>query len=341
MITIKEIARKLDLSTTTVSNVIHGKTGEVSPATIERVQKFLEEVDYVPNISARNLALKKTKIVGVVLKSQSYKHIGLLEDPFVSSVLTGIEKTLREAGYFMMIYISDDIAEILTHVTSWNVDGLLLFYMLDDDAARVSAKFKKPIVCIDAYYRENVGDFYVVGLDDENAAYNATKYLINNGHRKIGFLCDNYEATGVDYQRFRGYRRALQDAGIEYSDRNFYLLRPESEEITKSLSKIQKKVKNVTAVLCSSDLYAIMLISFLSDRGVSIPEELSVIGFDDNRLARWHRPALTTVHQDIEEKGELAARTLIRILDGDPPAERRIEMKSELIIRDTVQKIGE
>ena len=340
MITIKEIASQLGMSTTTVSNVIHGKTREVSPATIERVQKFLKEVDYVPNINARNLALQRSKVIGVVLKSQAYKYVGILADPFVSVMLNGIERTLRAAGYYTMVYISDDIAEILKHIASWNVDGLLLFYMLDDDAARVSAKFKKPIVCIDSYYRESVGDFYVVGLDDEDAAYNATSYLIQNGHSKIGYLCDNHEVTGVDYQRFRGYRRALRDAGIEYSDRYFYLLRPEKEEILRSLDKICDKARDVTAVFSVSDLYAKMLICALTDHGIRVPEDVSVIGFDDNLYAQWSRPALTTVHQDVEKRGSVAAQTLLEILSGNPPAERRIEMKSELIIRDTVRKIG-
>ena len=151
MITIKEIARQLGMSTTTVSNVIHGKTKEVSPETIEKVRSFLDQVGYVPNISARNLAQNQSKIIGLVLKSQSGRYIDLLSDPFVSEMIAGIEKVIREAGYFMMLYISDDIAEIIHQVVTWNVDGLLLFWMLDDDSQRVSERYHKPIVCIDTY----------------------------------------------------------------------------------------------------------------------------------------------------------------------------------------------
>ncbi|MBR3188613.1 MAG: LacI family DNA-binding transcriptional regulator [Lachnospiraceae bacterium] len=336
MITIKEIASQLGMSTTTVSNVIHGKIREVSPATIERVQKFLKEVDYVPNINARNLALQRSKMVGVVLKAPEDKYVSALADPFVSVMLSSIEKTLRGAGYYMMVYISDDIAEILKNIASWNVDGLILFYMLDDDASRVSAKFSKPIVCIDAYYQEDIGDFYVVGLDDENAAYHATRYLIENGHTRIGYLCDGNEITSVNYQRFHGYRRALKDAGLEYSDRCLFLVRPEKEELLKSLGKICDKAGNVTAVFCMSDLYAKMLICALTDRGIRVPDDVSVIGFDDNLYAQLSRPGLTTVHQDVEKRGTVATQTLLNIIAGNPPAERRIEMKSELVIRDTV-----
>ena len=132
MITIKEISRQLGLSTTTVSNVIHGKIKEVSPETIEKVRRYLDEVEYVPNISARNLAQNQSKIIGLVLKTREDRYMDLLMDPFVSEMLVGIEKEVRKAGYYMMLYMSDDIAEIIGHASTWNVDGLLLFCMLDD-----------------------------------------------------------------------------------------------------------------------------------------------------------------------------------------------------------------
>ena len=162
MITIKEIASRLGLSTTTVSNVIHGKTREVSAETIECVQKFLEEVEYVPNINARNLAQGQSKIIGVVLKSLDFRlwhSSNILSDPFVADMIGGIEKAVREAGYYMMLYISDDIAEIIQHISIWNVDGLILFSMMDDDGNRVAAKYHKPIVCIDTYSSKNNDDF--------------------------------------------------------------------------------------------------------------------------------------------------------------------------------------
>ena len=176
----------------------------------------------------------------------------------------------------------------------------------------------------------------MVGLDDENAAYHATRYLIENGHTRIGYLCDSQDVTSVNYQRFLGYRRALEEAGLEYSDRYFYLLRPEKEELLSSLGKICDRSRDVTAIFCMSDLFARMLICALTDHSIRVPDDVSVIGFDDNLYAKWSRPGLTTVHQDVEERGKVAAQTLLDIIAGHPPAERRIEMKSELIIRDTV-----
>ena len=166
MITIKEIAKQLQMSTTTVSNVIHGKTKEVSPDTIAKVQAFLDQVGYVPNISARNLAQNQSKIIGLVLKTQRERYIDLLSDPFVSDMISGIEKEIRQAGYFMMIYMSDDIAEIISHISTWNVDGILLFCMLDDDGIRVTEKYHKPIVFMDTYAEDVLQEYVNIGLDE-------------------------------------------------------------------------------------------------------------------------------------------------------------------------------
>ncbi len=340
MITIKEIASRLGLSTTTVSNVIHGKTKEVSAETIGRVQKFLEEVEYVPNINARNLAQGQSKIIGVVLKSlefrQWYKD-NILCDPFVSEMIGGIEKAVREAGYYMMLYISDDIAEIIQHISTWNVDGLLLFCMMDDDADRVAAKYHKPVVCIDTYGVGESGNFYNVGLDDENSTYEAVRYLIGNGHRRIAFLTDN--KVGVDRARYWGFRKALKEAGIEYSDRSFLRFNPSVELSQKSIDDICDKARKHTAVFCCSDVYAVLLMKALSKRGVRVPEDISIVGFDDNLYSSVCSPALTTVHQDADLKGQTAACLLIRLIQGERPEKKEIKMETRLVIRETVRRI--
>ena len=252
MITIKEIAKQLNMSTTTVSNVIHGKAGEVSEETKKKVQDFLDKVDYVPNINARNLAQNESKIIGLALKARADKYDNLIMDPFVSELIGGVEETIRNAGYFMMLYISSDTTEIMRHVSTWNVDGLILFGMLNDDGIRVSEKYKKPIVCIDTYSIEGLKHFTNVGLNDEQGSYDITNYLISQGHKKIAFLSDN--TNGVDLARLNGYKMALKDAGIRYKSTNFLKIRPRAEEIDESLDEICKRVHEFTAVFCVSDL---------------------------------------------------------------------------------------
>ncbi len=337
MITIKEIAKQLNMSTTTVSNVIHGKAGEVSDDTKKKVEEFLKKVDYVPNISARNLAQNQSKIIGLALKARADKYENLIMDPFVSVLIGGVEETIRNAGYFMMLYISSDIGEIMRHVSTWNVDGLILFGMLDDDGIRVSEKYKKPIVCIDTYSIEGLKHFTNVGLDDEQGTYEMVNYLISQGHRKIAFLSDN--TKGVDLARLTGYKKALKDAKIKFKSSDFLQIRPRSEEIEGSLEKICQRASEFTAIMCVSDLYAVTLIAALEDRGISVPDDISIAGFDDNMLGQLHRPALTTVHQDVKAKGVTAADTLLKQLAGKKTP-NQIKLPTHLVLRDTVRKIN-
>ncbi len=337
MITIKEIAKQLNMSTTTVSNVIHGKAGEVSEETKKKVQDFLDKVDYVPNINARNLAQNESKIIGLALKARADKYDNLIMDPFVSELIGGVEETIRNAGYFMMLYISSDTTEIMRHVSTWNVDGLILFGMLNDDGVRVSEKYKKPIVCIDTYSIEGLKHFTNVGLNDEQGSYDITNYLISQGHKKIAFLSDN--TNGVDLARLNGYKMALKDAGIRYKTSNFLKIRPRAEEIEESLEEICQRVNEFTAVFCVSDLYAITLMAALEDRGINVPDDISIVGFDDNMLGKLHRPALTTVHQDVKVKGVTAAETLLKQLAGHKTP-NQIQLPTHIVIRDTVKKLN-
>ncbi|WP_026491021.1 MULTISPECIES: LacI family DNA-binding transcriptional regulator [unclassified Butyrivibrio] len=334
MITIKEIATQLNLSTTTVSNVIHGKTGEVSPATIKIVEDYLKKVDYVPNINARNLAQNESKIIGVALKARADKYENLLMDPFVSELIGGIEESIRNAGYFMMLYISSDTDEIMRHVSTWNVDGLLLFGMIDNDGIRVSEKYKKPIVCIDTYSIEGLKHFINVGLNDRQGCFNMVNYMIKQGHQKIAFLSDNMK--GVDYERFSGYKYALEGNGIHYEEDWFLQIRPRTDEIEASLEEICHRAEEFDAVMCVSDLYAVQLMCALEDRGFSIPDDISIAGFDDTLLGQLHRPALTTVHQNVKDKGIVATNTLLQRIRGEKTP-KQIQLPTELIIRDTVR----
>ena len=335
MITIKEIAEKLNMSTTTVSNVIHGKEGEVSEEKRRIVQEYLDKVEYVPNINARNLAQNESKIIGVALKSRPDKYENLLTDPFVAELIGAIEQTIKNAGYYMMLYISRDIEKIMRRVSTWNVDGLILFGMLDDDGIRVREKYKKPIVCIDTYSFEGWKHFTNVGLADEEGTYEMVKYMISLGHKKIAFLSDN--SNGVDFARLSGYKRALAEAGIKFKEKDFIKLRPDASEVDDSIEEICKMSKNYTAIMCVSDLYAIMLMAAFYDRGIKVPEQISIAGFDDNLLGKYHRPALTTVHQDVKLKGVTAATTLLKEIRGEI-TESQIVLPVSLVIRDTVTK---
>lgn len=338
MVTIKDMADELGISTTTVSNVIHGKTSEVSQKTVEKVEKLLEQYDYVPNISARNLARNRSKIIGFAMKSRKDKYQNIIADPFFGELLGVVEAEIRSRGYYMMIYTSDDIGEILRYVSTWNVDGLILVGMLHDDFVRIKSKYKKPVILIDSYAPRDVAQYINVGLEDEKGGYLMTRYLLDNGHRKIAFLADNME--GVDYIRYAGHQKAFAEYGLKTDPEDLLIIRPGMMERESSLMEIYDMARNYTAFMCCSDYYAVMLMNYLSERGISIPDELSFTGFDNNMLARIVRPALTTVKQDVRKKGTIAVKYLIDMIHGTIPEENNILLPVELIIRDSVKKIN-
>jgi LacI family transcriptional regulator len=338
MITIKQMSNILGISTTTVSNVIHGKTSEVSKETVKKVEKLLKKYDYVPNINARNLATNNSKIIGVAMNFERDKYENFINDPFTSELLGAIEKGIRANGYFMMLYISDNISEILKYVSTWNVDGLVFLGIQDDDCKKIKEKYKKPMVFIDSYFHEGIKDFVNVGLEDIQGAYEMTKYLIECGHKKIGFFTDN--CKGLDYQRLIGHKKALKEYGIHFHEEDVILLKPVGGKIDDSLEKIYKLSEKYTAFFCMSDYYAVNIMNYMTDKGKKIPDEFSIVGFDDNIYGQMARPALTTVHQDITKKGEVAIQYLVEMIQGKEPENKTVMLPIRLVIRNTVKNLN-
>lgn len=337
MITIKKMAQILGVSTTTVSNVIHGKTKEVSPEVIKRVQELINKYEYVPNINARNLANNNSNIIGVAIKNAKCKYENSINDPFISELLGTVEKEIREKGYFMMLYISDDITEILKCITTWNVDGVIFLGMDENDLKMIKQKYKKPTVYIDSYFYDEKSDFVRVGIEDLKGAYEMTKYLIECGHRKIAFFTDN--GQGLDDERFKGYKKALEDHNIEYIDQNLITVNPIKGNIDYFLNEVYEICKNYTALFCMSDYYAVTIMNYFIDRGKSIPEDFSIVGYDNVAYAKLSRPMLTTVNQDIEQKGKVATQLLINMIKSKKLESKNIILPTKLIIRQSVKKL--
>ena len=192
---------------------------------------------------------------------------------------------------------------------------------------------------IDDYDTDDLDNCINVRLEDKKAAYEMTKYVIGCGHRKIAFLADNN--INLDHQRFLGYCQAMEEAGLSGSEDHFLKIRSGNRGEQDNLEELYEKSFAYTAVICASDYYASMLLNALQDKGRKIPDELSITGFDDVEYASLVRPALTTVRQDIQEKGRVAVDMLVKMLEGRPEeAETLVVLPTRMIIRDSVKKIN-
>ena len=235
----------------------------------------------------------------------------------------------------MMLYTSEDIDEIVRNVVSWNTEGLILIGMLHDDYLKIRSKYKKPAVLIDSYTPKNIARYVNIGLDDEEGGYLMTKYLLNCGHRKIAFLADNME--GVDYIRYTGHQRALQEYGLDIDLDNLIVIRPSKYERQGSMEEIYAVAHKFTAFMCCSDYYAVTLMKYLKERGIRFPEDLSITGFADNLYAQLSCPSLTTIHQDIFSRGTIAAEYLFKMIDGWNPKTTNLSLPVRLVVRDSVK----
>lgn len=328
----------LNVSTTTVSNVIHGKTKEVSPANVERIRKVLDEYDYMPNINARNLASNRSKIIGMVVRTNNRKNP--FKDQFFGELLGAVEDRVRSKGYNLMVYALNDIRQVQKFIMSWNMDGIVTCGFVEGEISYLQERYKNPIVVIDDYDTNELERCINIRLEDRKGAYDMTKYVISCGHRKIAFLADNN--VNLDHQRFLGYCQAMEEAGLSGGEENFLKIIPGNEEKKDNLDELYDRSFAYTAIICSSDYYASMLLNMLQDRGRKVPDEISITGFDDVEYASLVRPALTTVRQDIEKKGEVAVDVMVQMLEGEAMGECPVVvLPAHLVIRDSVKRIGD
>ncbi|MBC8060058.1 MAG: LacI family DNA-binding transcriptional regulator [Clostridiaceae bacterium] len=338
MTTLKDIAKEANVSVTTVSNVIHGNHKRVADETVEKIKMIIERVNYVPNMTARSLVNKSSKIIGVINHVVPGKGGNFIADPFNSLVIDGIEEKLRESGYFLMVRVvySEDDLFLLLH--NWNIDGLILIGLFQDEFFERLMKAAVPFVLIDSYVDNH--QVLNIGLEDCKGGYMATKYLIDRGHRNIIFASPVIKRNGVVEERFKGYNLALKEASIPFEDKNVYQQEITIEEGIKLGHKLSLRT-DVSAIFATADILAAGIISGLNEQGKRVPDDFSIIGFDDLYISSLTAPRLTTVHQDILEKGRVAVESLISVIEGETIEDYNVILPVTLVERHSVKNIKE
>lgn len=336
MIRIKDIADRAGVSPTTVSNVIHGKTGRVSKATVEKINRILKEMEYVPSISARMLANNSSGLIGVALGFMKKGNASSFEDPFVSAMLGNLEYQIREHGYYMMLVARHEQDDIMQQALGWNFDGMIAMALKEKEIAELSERLGKPLVTIDQYLPPELG-VRSITMDDRGGAYQMSQYLIGKGHKKFLFLsgCD----LGVDHYRWLGVRQAMEEAGIEDIESRHIVIPWNPEQREKAYEEMLPFFKKQTALFFSSDYYALEASNFLQNRGIKVPEEISIAGFDDVTYATLARPKLTTVHQMVDGKARRAVEVLMHLIQDEPVQKDIPPLPTTLVERESVRDL--
>lgn len=337
--TVIDVAKEAGVSRTTVSNVFGGK-GKFSGETRAAVLAAATKLGYQPNLAARSLKSNSSRLIGLILPSYVDTNT-LTNSPFYNIIIDSIYAVLRDEVYYDLIIFSVPHVEKLAQVSEWidarNVDGILAVGEYEPDFLHELDERGLPVVLIDNYAQGNFNHFFYINSDDENGGYLATRHLIERGYRRIA-LCGVDLGGPLMQRRAQGYQRAMQDAGYEEHVFNTTGV-PFAAGVQLADLLFARQFQ---AVFCTEDMAAVGLVHGLLKQGVQVGKAFGVVGFDNVNIGRQISPELTTIDQNIFEKGETAVRTLLSILKKEfqqigSQSAKNLTLPVRLVIRETTQ----
>lgn len=327
---IADIAEELGLSSATVSNVIHGKTKKISDETVKRVQELLEKRQYIPSMAAVLLSQNNSRIIGVVANNHVKYEGKVLEDGFISASLNALLPELEKAGYFMMVKVTNDREEVVRFASMWNMDGLVLVGFCEADYIQLREKMHIPFVVYDGFFEGN-DRICNLKIDDYDGGRQVGEYLYKMGHRRALLISDN--DICMDRERMQGFRQGFREGKAD-----LWQVPMSREERRYLYGQNLERIREYSAVFAVSDIYAVELIHFLQEHQISVPGDISVVGYDDSSLCENCYPRLTTVGQDPAERAKAAVQALRGLREGT--CEEYVQtLPVRLIVRDSVREV--
>lgn len=335
MASIRDVAQLADVSTATVSHVLNG-TRYVSPGLTQRVQTAMVELNYQPDAVAQSLRRRKTLTLGLLVPS--------VEIPFFASVAYSIERSAADNGYNIILcnsgwQMSTEQAH-LRDLLARRVDGLICI-SASMSAAEIGPVIEggTPVVMFERQMPDIGLD--AVGIDNELGAYVASRHLLKLGHRRIAIVKGMVISTVSD-DRLRGCRRAFNEAGISLDDLLLFSGNFLPETGWQATEHFLALPEPPTAIFAFNDLMALGVLNRLTQSSLRVPQDVSVVGFDDIPLSRYMNPALTTVRQPQTQMGRRAVELLLQRIAGNGSAQAQyIKFKPELIVRSSTTGIAD
>ncbi|WEG73355.1 LacI family DNA-binding transcriptional regulator [Vagococcus intermedius] len=336
-LTIKDIANKAGVSITTVSQILNNKGSRFSEETRNKVLRIVAENNYKPDFFAKSMITKRSRTIGMIVPD--------VTDLFFSKLIEGVETYLNALGYMIILCNSKHSVELekksFEELMYRSVEGIIVATpnLLDPFIMEVCLRKKKdiPVVLVDmGKNTRNEGKLIV---EEYKGVHEGVSYLIKQGHRKIGFLRE----VGDYYQlseRITGYLNCLEDYNIPYNPayiEECFLTIQGGYEGTQKL--LHKSNREITALVCSNDQMAIGAYQAIYEAGLKIPEDISVIGFDDLETGKYLAPALTTIHQPVFDIGFSAAKFAVDAIENPYVRIPNKIFPTQLVIRESVKNI--
>jgi LacI family transcriptional regulator len=326
MVTMRDVAERAGVSVATVSYVING-TRRVAPDTLARVRRAMAELDYQPNAVAQSLRTRTTHVIGVLVSD--------ITNPFFATLVRGVEDAAVAAGYSVLVCNSDEDPDkansYMRLLLRRRMDGLLIAPVRDGASPAIQelARRRMPVVFIDRKAAGVLAD--AVLSDNVGGAYQATRHLIERGHRRIGILLGIPGATTTE-ERFAGYRRALEEARIPFREELVAWGSYRVEGGRQGAAQLLSLPEPPTAIFSTNNQMTVGVLRELFLRHIPVPDKVAVVGFDDLEWAEMFIPPLTVVAQNPYEIGRRAFELLLARLNN-PSAEEFQEIRVPVELR--------
>lgn len=328
--TLREVAQYAGVNQTTVLNVMNGNCVRVSPETIRRVRQIATKLGYVPSAPARSHA---SQLIGMLVQAASEDNLTI--SPHAVAIVGQIERELRKYGYHLLLRGVAKDGEIAEMLHSWSLEGVILLDFLDAEIDNLTRRTVGAgrVLAIDSYSDNPL----ITGTraDDFTGAREATRHLLELGHRRIVFAGPALTDGGVVRERFTGYRQAFLDVSAEADPGLVETVNTTYVEGRKLGLSLGDWHPDATAVFATADVLAIGIIRGLAERGVDVPGHVSVVGFGDLDLCHYVTPRLTTVAQDLSEKAAIAVRVLVDSIENNSRPEVPVIVGVSLVVRES------
>ena len=335
--TLKDVAQLAGVSSATVSYVLNGKR-TISEDTRRRVMEAVHQLDYVPDLNARGLSMRDSKLIGVVVPQTEPGDRLMFQNSFYSEVLGSIEYHARQQGYHILISATDANESYLTLAKQRNLDGIIVIGMYPSEFYQQMKKSQIPIVLIDSY----CNDYYYhnIRIDDAYGSYLATQYVLQGGHREAALFSGCIQGHGVMKKRLTGYQKALAEFGVPYREEYVFEGQIDYASGVELANKLVESRLPVTAVVAAADILAIGAMKGFYEAGLRVPDDISVIGFDDLEVSQYLTPGLTTVRQQISLKGQRAVELLLKHIAQPDLTKQEEILPLQLVERGSVRRLG-
>ena len=334
---IKDIARLAGVGVSTVSRVINDHP-DVKDETREKILKIIKESNYIPNNSARILKKNNTNNIGVLVKG--------VFNPFFAEMINIIGNRINEAGYTMILQqndyaTEDDVDNLIAFVKEKRLQGIIClggnFLNINDESFQF---LDIPVVLtsVNTLSKESKSKFSSIGIDNVLAAKASIQYLIDKGHRNIGILLGEKNDVGISGLRLEGYKKALEENNIPYSEENVFIGDYDYSGAYRVTKEIINNRKDITAIFSISDIMAVGAAKSVIDQGLQVGEDISIMGFDGIDISKYYNPGITTVKQPKKNMANNSIDLLLALL-AKKEDHKHIIFETKIIERESCKEV--